>query len=40
MVRLDLYQWVEEQMGKGRFWSFSHAVDVGLMKLRDSEKEN
>jgi len=38
-IRLDLQQWVEEQVKKGKFPNFSHAVDVALEKLRDSEKE-
>jgi Arc/MetJ-type ribon-helix-helix transcriptional regulator len=37
-IRLDLGEWVEEQIEKGRFQSFSHAVDVAVEKLRDSEK--
>jgi len=37
-VRFDLSEWVEEQIEKGRFQSFSHAVDVAVEKLRDSEK--
>jgi len=38
-LRLDLYQWIEEQIGKGEFQNFSHAVDVALERLRGSEKE-
>jgi Arc/MetJ-type ribon-helix-helix transcriptional regulator len=38
-IRLDLNQWIEEQIESKRFWNFSHAVEVALEKLRDSEKE-
>jgi len=38
-IKLDLQQWVNEQVSKKRFQNFSHAVDVALEKLRDSEKE-
>jgi Arc/MetJ-type ribon-helix-helix transcriptional regulator len=38
-IRLDLQQWVMEQVKKKKFQNFSHAVDVALEKLRDSEKE-
>jgi Arc/MetJ-type ribon-helix-helix transcriptional regulator len=38
-IRLDLYQWIEEQREKGRFRNFSHLIEVALEKLRDSEKE-
>jgi Arc/MetJ-type ribon-helix-helix transcriptional regulator len=37
-IKLDLQQWVEEQVKKGRFQNFSDAVDVALEKLRDVEK--
>lgn len=38
-IRLDLYQWVEEQIERKRFWNFSHAVEIALEKLRDPERE-
>lgn len=38
-IKVDLQQWVEEQVSKKRFQNFSHAVDVALENLRDSEKE-
>jgi Arc/MetJ-type ribon-helix-helix transcriptional regulator len=37
-LRLDLYEWIEEQIRKKRFQNFSHAVDVALESLRDSDK--
>jgi Arc/MetJ-type ribon-helix-helix transcriptional regulator len=38
-LRADLHKWIEKQIGKGQFQNFSHAVDVALEKLRDSEKK-
>jgi len=38
-IRLDLYQWIEEQIERRRFRNFSHTVEIALEKLRDSEKE-
>ena len=38
-IRLDLYEWIEEQIERGKLQSFSHAVDVAVEKLKDSEKE-
>jgi Arc/MetJ-type ribon-helix-helix transcriptional regulator len=38
-IRLDLYQWIEEQIEKGKFQSFSHAIEIALEKLGDSRKE-
>lgn len=38
-IRLDLYQWVEEQIGKGKFWNFSHTIEIALEKLRATEEE-
>jgi len=38
-IRLDLCQWVEEQIGKGRFHNVSHAVEIAVDELRESEKE-
>jgi len=38
-LRLDLNQWIEEQIGKGEFQNFSHAIEIALEKLRDSGKE-
>jgi Arc/MetJ-type ribon-helix-helix transcriptional regulator len=37
-VKLELHQWVEEQIEKGRFRCFSHAVEVALMKLKLKEE--
>jgi len=39
MVRLDLYEWILEQVKERRFWNFSHAVEVALIRLRELEKE-
>jgi hypothetical protein len=39
MVRLDLYKWILEQVKERRFWNFSHAVEVALIRLRELEKE-
>jgi len=38
-IRLDLHQWIENQIRKGKFGNFSHAVEIALEKLRNSEKE-
>ena len=38
-IRLDLCQWVEEQIGKGRFHNISHAVEIAVDELKESEKE-
>lgn len=38
-IKLDLQQWVEEQIKKGEFQNLSHVIDVALEKLRDSQKE-
>jgi hypothetical protein len=38
-VRLDLYKWVLEQVNEKRFWNFSHAVEVALIKLKETEKQ-
>lgn len=38
MIRVDLYEWIEQQVKERRFWNFSHAVEVALIKLRDSGK--
>ena len=37
-IRVDLYQWIEEQIESKRFWNFSHAVEVALEKLRDAKE--
>lgn len=37
-IKIDLQQWVEEQVSKKRFQNFSHVVEEALEKLRDSEK--
>lgn len=34
-MRLDLCEWIEQQVEKGRFWNFSHAVEVALIKLKN-----
>jgi len=39
MIRNDLYGWIKEQVKKGVFWNHSHAVEVALIKLRDTEEE-
>ena len=38
-IKPELHQWIEEQIRKGKFGNFSHAVQIALEKLRDSEKE-
>lgn len=38
-LRVDLYEWIEEQIGKGKFWNFSHAIEIALDKFKDTEKE-
>lgn len=38
-LKPDLLAWLEEQIEKGEYKNFSHAVDVALQKLRESEKE-
>lgn len=36
-LRLDLYQWLEEQIRNKRFRNFSHAVDVALENLKNED---
>jgi Arc/MetJ-type ribon-helix-helix transcriptional regulator len=38
-IKPELHQWIEKQKEKGRFQSFSHAIEIALEKLRDSEIE-
>lgn len=38
-MKRELHQWIEEQEEKDKFQSFSHAIEIALEKLRDSEKE-
>lgn len=38
-IKPELHEWIEEQIKKSKFWNFSHAVEIALEKLRDSEKE-
>jgi Arc/MetJ-type ribon-helix-helix transcriptional regulator len=38
-IRLDLYQWIEDQIERGKFWNFSHGIEIALEKLKDTEKE-
>lgn len=38
-IKPELHEWIEEQIRKGTFWNFSHAVEIALEKTRDSEKE-
>jgi len=35
----NLLKWVNEQIEKGKFHSFNHAVEIALERLRGSEKE-
>jgi len=35
MIRVDLSEWIKEQIDKGKFWNFSHAVEVALIGLKD-----
>lgn len=39
-TRLDpeLYAWVEERIASRRFASFTHALEAGLIRLRDDEE--
>jgi Arc/MetJ-type ribon-helix-helix transcriptional regulator len=37
-MRLDLCEWIEQQVKAGKFYNFSHGVEVALIKLRDLEK--
>jgi len=39
-IRLDLYQWIEEQIEKGKFHSFSHAVEIALEKQKQNESSH
>jgi len=38
-IKLDLNQWIEEQIERKRFWNFSHAVETALEKLREAKEE-
>lgn len=38
-IKSELHQWTEEQIRKGRFGNFSHAVEIALEKLRDAETQ-
>jgi Arc/MetJ-type ribon-helix-helix transcriptional regulator len=33
-VRLDLIQWIEEEIGKGEFWNLSHVIEVALLEFK------
>jgi hypothetical protein len=37
-IRLDLYQWIEKGIERGKFWNFSHAIEIALDKLKDTEE--
>lgn len=37
---VDKHQWIEEQIGKGKFGNFSHVVEVALEKLRAQTKSS
>jgi len=37
-IRVDLCQWIEEQVEKRRFWNFSHVIEVALIELKEKEK--
>jgi len=37
-IKPELHQWIEEQKEKGKFQSFSHAIEIALDKLRDTMK--
>lgn len=39
MLRLDLYEWIEQQIREKKFRNFSHVVEEALEKLRDNQKE-
>lgn len=39
-IRLDLCEWIEQQVNGGKFWNFSHAVEVALIRLRDAESND
>jgi len=34
-IKPELHQWIEEQKEKGKFHSFSHAVEIALEELKD-----
>lgn len=38
-IRVDLCQWVEEQVKKGKFQKFSHVIDAALEKLIESQRK-
>jgi Arc/MetJ-type ribon-helix-helix transcriptional regulator len=38
-IRTDLLEWMHQQIEKKTYWNASHAVEVALLKLRESEKE-
>jgi len=38
-IRLDLYQWIEKRIEEGKFWNFSHAIEIALEKLKETEEE-
>jgi Arc/MetJ-type ribon-helix-helix transcriptional regulator len=39
-ARLDLHQWIEQQIERGKFQNFSDAIEIALEKLRDSERDS
>lgn len=39
-IKPELLEWVEEQVKKGRFRTFSHVVEVALEKLRLKDETN
>jgi Arc/MetJ-type ribon-helix-helix transcriptional regulator len=38
-IRLDLLGWMHDQIAKGRFHNFSHAIEIALENLRSEERK-
>ncbi len=38
-IREDLLSWVDDQVKSGRFRNRSHALEYGLIKLRESDQK-
>jgi Arc/MetJ-type ribon-helix-helix transcriptional regulator len=38
-IRVDLHEWIDEQVQNGKFQNFSHAIETALEKLRDTETQ-
>jgi len=33
----EIYDWIQHQIDKGRFYNFSHACEIALKKLKEQE---